>query len=123
MKDITAVLIDDEALITDVLKAFMEEKGAVVYDFNSAEQGLDFVKANHERIDVVLTDFKMPGNLSGGDIYSWVTTHYPQIVCYIVTGFIDVRPQGIDENHILEKPIDFDDFLFRVRQDCNARKL
>ena len=121
MIGITAVLIDDEALITDVLKAFMEEKGAVVFDFNNAQQGLEFVKANQAKIDLVITDFKMPGSIKGGDIYAWVTKHYPHIVCYIVSGFIDVTIEGVGENHILGKPIDFDDFLKRVRRDCKDK--
>lgn len=122
MKGIRVVLIDDEALITDVLKTFMEEKGAEVYEFNNAQDGLAFIKESHAKIDVVITDFKMPGSLTGADIYRWVTHHYQHIVCYIVTGFIDHRPDGINERDIIQKPIDFDDFLSRVRQDYFHRK-
>lgn len=111
MDDLAIVVIDDEALITDVLKAFMERRGDTVYDFNDAYTALNFIEQHHRGIHAVVTDYKMPGQIDGGDVYRHIKTNYPTIVCYVITGYMDVKNNDIDDNFIIDKPIDFNTFL------------
>jgi len=111
MDNLTIVIIDDEALITGVLKAFMEHSGDTVYDFNDASAALTFIEQHHNEIHAVVTDYKMPGHINGSDVYTFIKTKYPTIVCYVITGYMDVMNNDIDENFVIDKPIDFNTFL------------
>jgi len=111
MDDLTIVIIDDEALITEVLKAFIERRGDTVYDFNDASTALSFIEQHYKEIHAVVTDYKMPGPINGGDVYRCIKTTYPTIVCYVITGYMDVMNNDIDDNFIVDKPIDFNIFL------------
>ncbi|WP_088330393.1 response regulator [Lacimicrobium sp. SS2-24] len=112
------VIIDDEPLITEVLTVFMENKGANVLTFNRAEEGLAHIKTHHKDINAVVTDYRMPGTVDGGDIYRYIRANHTHIICFIISGFIDGNPNGINPEHIIGKPLDFNDLVERIWASC-----
>lgn len=111
MTPLTVVAIDDEVMILDVMKTILEAHGMKVYSFSSASDAIAHIKQHSASIDAVITDYKMPGDINGGDIYNFIKSNYPLIVCFISTGYIDVAVSGIDEQFIVTKPINFNRFI------------
>jgi len=121
MEDIVIVVIDDEALIIEVLKAFLERRGDTVYDFNDAATALNFIEQRYKDIHAVVTDYKMPGEINGGDVYRYIKKNYPTIVCHVITGYMDVMNNDIDDNFVIDKPIDFNTFLPKLYDSIKKR--
>lgn len=99
--------VDDEALAG---KYFARAVGAQyeVLLAQSCDEALAILR-EHDRIAVLLTDFRMPGR-DGGDLLQQVAQDYPRIVRILVTAYtdIDVLQQKIHNGavfRILEKPL------------------
>lgn len=60
--ELDVVVVDDKVLITDLFESYFQLSNMNVnlYTFNDPYKALEFVK-NNDRIDVLITDYKMPG--------------------------------------------------------------
>ena len=54
------LVVDDEALIRDVVQRMLDDEGYTVKTFDSATKAIDELNANPQSYDVVLTDLMMP---------------------------------------------------------------
>ncbi|WP_160031572.1 response regulator transcription factor [Paenibacillus sp. An7] len=81
------LIVDDEEIITDglyeVLKRFKPEM-LDIYKAYSAKEALKWM--SRSRIDIVLTDIRMPG-MSGLDLSQEIQTHWPRCKIVFLTGF------------------------------------
>lgn len=119
MNGIRVLLIDDEPSITEMLRLFMEHRGAIVTDFQRAEDGIAFLETHASDIDVIVTDFSMSGTITGGDIFALTKSKYSHVVCFIMSGFIDVLPDGIDPFYLIDKPVNFNFIAARINEALN----
>lgn len=119
MNGIRVLLIDDEPSITEMLRLFMEYQGAIVTDFQSAEEGIAYLETHARDVDVIVTDFSMPGYITGGDIFALTKSKYTHVVCFIMSGFIDVLPDGIDPFYLIDKPVNFNFIAARINEALN----
>ena len=78
------LVVDDEKAICTILGQYLQKKGYTVFLTNSGEEAVEVVKAN--KIDLILTDIKMPG-MSGVELLKWVQENYNSIPVIITTGF------------------------------------
>ena len=83
------IFVDDETSamqeltqIVDYSIYSMEVKGC----FESAEQALDYIAANH--VDVVISDIKLSG-ISGTDLLKHIREKYPYISVVLVSAYRD----------------------------------
>ncbi|MBD7969518.1 response regulator transcription factor [Paenibacillus gallinarum] len=81
------LIVDDEEIITDglyeVLQRFKPEM-LDIYKAYSAKEALKWM--SRSRIDIVLTDIRMPG-MSGLDMSQEILTHWPRCKIVFLTGF------------------------------------
>lgn len=81
------LIVDDEEIITDglyeVLQRFKPEM-LDIYKAYSAKEALKWM--SRSRIDIVLTDIRMPG-MSGLDMSQEIQTHWPRCKIVFLTGF------------------------------------
>ncbi len=114
----TILLIDDEQMITDILKRILSRLGYEVHDFTCPEKALEFYLHAPQKIDLIITDMNMPG-LSGIDLAKKVKTldkSKPIILCSGFTTDSDVQKAmeaGIDA--VLKKPTETLDLLKKIR--------
>lgn len=56
------VLVDDHEIIIDSLKYLIEDQSGhiITAKFNNAEDALDYIKGNHEEVDIIVSDIKLP---------------------------------------------------------------
>lgn len=111
LKGLNILLIDDEEMINEVNKALLEKAGAKVKVFKEAIKAVKHLEVAASDIDVVISDFQMPGDIKGDDIYRLIQKKYPLIRCIILTGFISKKILGVPIENILQKPIAYEHLI------------
>jgi len=125
--DATILLVDDEAMVLDSLKAFLElETDYRVEAFVSAEEALTFAADNE--VDLAVSDFLMPG-LNGIEFLGKLAETRPHAPRILLTGYADKESaaiRAINELalfHNIEKPWNNDDLLIVLRNALDRRFL
>jgi two-component system NtrC family response regulator len=116
------LIIDDEEIQLQSLKTFLSKRKFNVFTSRSGEDGIRLISEN--LIDIVLTDFKMPG-MNGFDVLKKTKEINPGIDVVVMTAF------GTIENAVslmkagafdyLIKPIDLDE-LENILEKITERK-
>ena len=108
MSDIRVIIIDDEKMITKMLKGYLEDHGFDVKTAHTGEEGLAFFA--REPFDAAIIDLRLP-DMEGSEVIARGIELQPQLKCFIHTGSIDYVPSedlvsmGIDLDSIIHKPI------------------
>lgn len=110
----TVLYVDDEELAR---KYFAHLAGARYRVLTAAgvDQALALLAESGARIDVLVTDYRMPGRL-GSELLPEVERHYPHIVCMLATAYADkqVLLELINAGslfRLLEKPLETNELL------------
>jgi DNA-binding NtrC family response regulator len=111
MNDLPRVLVvDDEEGLRITLAANLELEGFEVLEAADAEEALELVR-NGERVDLVLSDIRMPGR-SGVDMYLEFKRIAPELPVVLMTAFATEKSvtQAIEEGvfAVLGKPFDLE---------------
>lgn len=77
--------IDDETINLKVFQVLFRNHYQVITCENPYEA---LQKIEDENIDVIITDYKMPG-MNGMDLISQIKEKYPQKICMILSGFLE----------------------------------
>lgn len=124
--DATVLLVDDEAMVLDSLKAFLElETDYRVEAFVSGEEALKFAEDNE--VDVAVSDFLMPG-MNGIEFLGKLAETRPYAPRILLTGYADKDSaiQAINQLGLfqyIEKPWNNDDLLIVLRNALEKRFL
>ncbi|MBS3945960.1 MAG: sigma-54-dependent Fis family transcriptional regulator [Melioribacter sp.] len=120
MNNLSILVIDDEDSQLQSLKTFLSKREYKVYTANDGETGLKTVREN--LIEVVLTDFKMPG-WDGLTVLKNIKALNPEIDVVVMTAFgtiesaVNLMKEGAFD--YLTKPIDLDELeniLSRIKE-------
>jgi two-component system cell cycle sensor histidine kinase/response regulator CckA len=57
----TILLIDDEPMVTDICEMMIKRLGHKVLKAHSGSEGIELFMASKTRIDLIISDFNMPG--------------------------------------------------------------
>jgi response regulator RpfG family c-di-GMP phosphodiesterase len=82
--DIRLLVVDDERSICDILSQYLRIKGYTVLVAKNAEDAINILKK--EKIDLVLSDIKMPG-MSGVELLKWIRDYNRILPVLLTTGF------------------------------------
>lgn len=124
--DATILLVDDEAMVLDSLRAFLElETDYRIEACVSAEKALEFASGNE--VDLVVSDFLMPG-LNGIEFLQKMSEIRPHAPRILLTGYADKDSaiKAINELGLfqyIEKPWNNDDLLIVLRNGLDRRFL
>ena len=97
------VLEDDEiirALMVDVLEDF----GAVVTSFPSADDGMIYLERGDEPVDLIVSDIQMPGLLNCYDLSRVVAHRWPEVRVLLTSGNTKLAAQLGGSVRFLPKP-------------------
>lgn len=103
---LTILLVEDEVLIRMDLADDLRDAGWTVYEADSADAATELLRS-HIKIDVIVTDVRMPGNMSGLELAGWVRTKRSGVKVVVISG--DYRPHQEDESIVdgfFSKPFD-----------------
>lgn len=108
----TILLVDDDATVRAVTRSTVEALGYRVVEAGSGAQALELLD---NPIDLVLTDYAMPG-MSGAELASQLYLRRPQLPVVFITGFAE--PGGLDPHaHIIvQKPFRGDELALKLQR-------
>ncbi|KQY12452.1 hypothetical protein ASE23_27870 [Rhizobium sp. Root73] len=100
------LVVEDEILIRIMVADGLRDLGGtLVISAATADEAWDYLVAEDGQVDVVFTDHRMPGSLTGAQLASKVAEHYPDIPVIVTSAFYDgTEWSGL----VLPKPYDLD---------------
>jgi DNA-binding NtrC family response regulator len=78
------LVVDDSLVMLEVIKRNLSGIGHTVFTLPGVAEALDFL--DQERVDLVITDLKMPRS-SGLDLIQHLRSHFPDTETMIITGY------------------------------------
>jgi CheY-like chemotaxis protein len=130
------LLVDDELDITTVFTLGLEDNGFEVDAFNDPIQALSDFKTG--LYDLALIDYKMP-NMNGFELYREIRKIDERVKVCFITAFEayheelkkkfqgslnlsreDKQEEEVDLQCFIQKPIDIDDLVKRIKEELNS---
>jgi len=107
------LVIDDEQNILDISSEFLENRGFTVDTVSSGEKALEIIKSYS--YDAIIADIKMPGEIDGKKLYSYIKKQIPgsENKIIFITGDIISRETSEflkdKNNRCILKPFNYND--------------
>ncbi len=103
----TFLLIDDEPMVIDVCELMLKELGYQVLKAHSGPEAIKIYEANRDQIDLIISDFNMPG-MNGQEVVDKLRTIDQRAKVLLSSGGVSV-PHEEDAiakgfNGFLQKP-------------------
>jgi DNA-binding NtrC family response regulator len=123
----TVLIVDDEEMVTTSISTlFMLETNYDVLVFNSPGEALEELR--DKEIDLVISDYLMPGEMNGVDFLLELKKLQPEAIRVLLTAYADKENaiRAINEVGLyqyVEKPWDNDALLLLVRNGLSHGKL
>jgi CheY-like chemotaxis protein len=113
----TVLVADDEPAVLELQLAILDAFGATAIGVASGAEAIETLE--RREFDLVVSDMKMPGGVSGRDLFAWVKEHRPALVC----GFVFVTGDTVEERafldgagrRTLDKPFAMDAYVAALR--------
>jgi DNA-binding NtrC family response regulator len=107
----TFLLIDDEPMVTDICEMMLKKLGYQVLKANNGKEGIEIFEANKDRIDLIISDFNMPG-MNGQEVVDKLRVIDHRVKVLLSSGGLSV-PHEEDAivrgfNGFLQKPYSID---------------
>jgi DNA-binding NtrC family response regulator len=100
----TILVVDDEPKILDVVSEILSDSECNILTADTALMALQLSHEYEGEITLLLSDFQMPGGMSGVELATAITLERPQLKVLLMSGF----PEGmlvLNEGwHFLPKP-------------------
>ena len=102
----TVLLVEDNAEVAEVGRAYFEQLGYRVRHAASAQSGLDLIEREDD-IDLVFSDILMPGGMNGLELADTVRRRFPRIAVLLTTGYSSSAQDAVRRGfEVLQKPYD-----------------
>lgn len=76
------LVVEDEAPIMDFMRAALERGGYRMVGASTGEQALKMLVSGHYL--GVISDMRIPGNVSGADVHAWIESNRPDLVSRVI---------------------------------------
>ncbi|HUC44342.1 MAG TPA: hybrid sensor histidine kinase/response regulator [Candidatus Sulfotelmatobacter sp.] len=116
----SVLVVDDEPTLVDLQREILEALGAVVVGVGSGPEAIEQLRTR--TFDLIVTDMKMQGGVSGADLFRWVESHRPEATRAFVFVTGDQAGDGsltfVDSvgARCVMKPFTADDYVQAVRE-------
>ncbi|MCJ2035909.1 response regulator [Methylobacterium sp. J-068] len=97
------LLVEDEALLLEVITADLEDAGFGVFQAETAEGAMNILRAGSS-VDLLFTDIRLPGQMDGWQLAEAARTLRPDLPVIYATGFSQTPPRLIDGSLFFTKP-------------------
>jgi len=94
------LLVDDDDDVRDVTATLLRDMGHRV---RMASTGLAALESIDDQIDLVITDFAMPG-MTGAELAKLMRQSRPELKFLFITGYADTDILGLNEAFVVQKP-------------------
>ena len=76
------LVVDDEEAILELEREILVGRRISVITAKSGREAVDLLEREH--VDLVVTDLKMPGEVTGRTLYEWIRAHRPELAHRVV---------------------------------------
>ena len=111
------LLVEDEWIVREVLARELEDAGFTVLEAENGDTALAIVQETARRIDLLVTDIRMPGEVDGWRLAEEARSLRPELPVIYASGYSQVQPRQVPKSVYLHKP-----FQMRLVIDA-ARRL
>jgi CheY-like chemotaxis protein len=112
MAGIHVLLVDDHALLRDLMAQILGAQGFQVTVAESGEAAIQLLEGGLCP-QVLLSDIRMPGRYNGVELARWARARYPSLVILLQTAFTDI---DTGDFRVLYKPFDPQMFLSAIQE-------
>lgn len=116
------LIVDDEPTILDSGKMILEDEGYEVITASNGREAMNVLKKNS--IEIVLTDFKMPG-LNGLELIKWIKNFDPELPVLMITSYVNRSIRGVvckaGACEFMLKPIDYTELIEKIENALEQR--
>lgn len=113
----TLLIVDDEPLIRATLREELPYLGLVVHEASNGEEAVHILQ--QERIDMVITDIKMPVK-DGFYVLNYIAENkLEHIVTFVCSGYHQEENEKIADysiSEVVKKPFDLVEFLDLIKK-------
>lgn len=113
----TVLLVDDDHDVREVTAALLDSFGYAVVQADSADQALTKLDTD---IDLLLTDFAMPGT-NGAELAHLVRRRHPRLPIVFITGYAELGGLDDEAHMIVQKPYRNDELARTLEQALAER--
>jgi len=99
----TILVVDDDASVLTLVTGILSDCGYNILTASTGAKGLQQSREFKGEIDLLLSDFQMPG-MSGVDLATAITHERPRLKVLLMSGFTDGMLVLNEGWHFLEKP-------------------
>jgi CheY-like chemotaxis protein len=111
----TILVVEDEAALRNVVVRMLRHEGYEVLAASGPDEALRVMRAQGQRVNLLLTDVIMPGG-NGRDLARSWQAEYPAIAVLFMSGYANVLDGGaIPATQLLHKPFDRKRLCEKVR--------
>jgi CheY-like chemotaxis protein len=95
------LVVDDEPSIRTYISVVLRQRGIRSLEAGNTIEALRIVKELNGRIDLLITDIQMPGDMDGIDLVYSVKSSYSTLPVLVISGFVEKAPRGLA---VIRKP-------------------
>lgn len=115
-KKIGLLLVDDESEILDLLTLYLElsDLQALVFKASDAASAIKIFNEERNRINVLITDIKMPGEMDGLSLARYLKLEEPALKVVIITAHLEYSEMLIKQfgaDSFIRKPFESRSFI------------
>jgi DNA-binding NtrC family response regulator len=107
MKEKFVLVVDDEGMMKEYLEEVMKRHGYCYASFVDPSEALVFMQMNSNKIDLVVTDIRMPG-ITGYDLAKEMLKINPSIPVILISGYfpsLNAVQEAPNVKRVLSKPL------------------
>lgn len=97
------IIAEDDPSVRELLAEMFETEGYPVRTFTSGDEAWSFLASFDGRVQLVLTDFSMPGDLDGIHLAHLVRDRFPDLPIVLSSGFMRETP-ALDGLNVIVLP-------------------
>ncbi len=113
----TVLVVDDQHVVLELVDAFLEDSCYRIYLAGRGQQALEICQRLEGKIDLLLTDVRMPG-MNGPELYFRMVEQYPAVKVLFMSGFSasEAARFGVPQDApLIVKPFRPNELLQRMR--------
>jgi len=115
----TVLVVEDNPAVRQVARSTLHSLGFEVLEAENGDEAARLVKAGKD-IDIVLSDVRMPGELSGIDLARLIQRERPEIQVLLTTGYFDGEEE-LEGLNLLYKPYRATDLAEKIQSLVEQR--
>ena len=122
MSDRICLIVDDEQAIRTYLRAILQRERIQSLEADTAAQALRIVQKLNGRLDLIVCDIKMPGEMDGIDLAYSVRNSFPAVPVLLISGYGDVESvkHAAANFEFIQKPFVPETILMAVKKMVGA---